>query len=81
MLTQDCFEAATPPTPVDAGTAAKWFLIAWVGALVVFEIWALLTHHNTISHWLQRMALAHRWVRVLGVVLTVLAAWHLFWGF
>lgn len=83
MFQSDCLIDIPELAPVepDPATAAKWFALVWFLALAVFEIWALRHGKNTLSHWLQRLSRAHKWLRWLEVIGSGLLVWHLFWGF
>lgn len=50
-------------------------------AIGIFELWALATGRNTISHWLQRLARGRGWFKALISVGLFAMAWHLLWGF
>lgn len=70
------------PTPVvDPGLPAMWTVLVLILIIGIFEAWALKTHHNTISHWMQRLARGHSWVKWLGALGLGILGWHLFWGF
>lgn len=85
MQTCSVVEPDPPPTPPevsDPGRPADWMLAGLLLALVVFEVWALWRHKNTISQRLQHLSKARRWLRwVVGVVGFAVLSWHLFWGF
>jgi len=70
-----------PPQPRDPGIPAGWMVLALVVFIAIFEGWALYTHHNTISHLLQRLSKSRRWFRWLGLAGLAILGWHLFYGF
>ena len=78
----DCLGVAVldAPAPVRPGVPAAWFLLVLFVALFVFELWALQTGHNTVSHFLQRMVKAHRWLAWLGGLAWIVLGWHLLLG-
>lgn len=89
MIQPECFDGVVviepdtlPPQPPERpGVPAAWFLLGLFLALVVFELWALHTGHNTVSHLLQRVFRGHPWLRMLSLLGWLAVGWHLFWGF
>ena len=70
------------PTPTsDPGLPAAYMATLLLVALLVFELWALLTHHNTISHMTQRVARHWPWMKALLAIGVALLGVHLIWGF
>jgi len=74
-------DALPPPTTPDPGVPAEWTLLILVILLAAFEVWALVTGHNTISHLFQRLSNAHGWLKWVGLAGVVALWWHLFIGF
>lgn len=67
--------------PVNPGLPAAYFLLGFVLALTVFELWALATGHNTVSQLLQHAMRDHPhwfWVAVVG---WAVLGYHLLRGF
>lgn len=60
--------------------AAGWFFLAVLIAVAVFELWAVRTHHLTISQWMKRTFGRYRWWRPFAAALIGLTLWHLFFG-
>lgn len=84
MQPLDCFgDLLQEPLPLlpshDPAAAARWFALGMFIAFTLFELWALHTGHNTISHWLQHLAQKHHGVRWAGVAFMVWLTYHLFW--
>ena len=77
---------AVDPVPLaqpttDPGVAAAWMIFGLLLAVAIFEVWALQTHHNTISHLFQRLARRYHWFRWMNFLGLVVLGWHLLWGF
>lgn len=84
MIQPECFDGIPvlePEAPPSPGVPAFWFLVGLVVALAIFELWALHTGHNTVSHMLQRALKAHVWLRWVAALGWAVIGWHLFWGF
>jgi len=62
------------------GVPAAWFLLGLFLALAIFEVWALSTGHNTVSHMIQRAVKAHRWLAWFGGIAWVVLGIHLLFG-
>lgn len=87
MMQPDClldsYQTVLPstPAPINPGLPAAYFLLGFVLALTVFELWALATGHNTVSQLLQHVMRDHpRWFWVAVVGWAVLG-YHLLKGF
>ncbi len=65
---------AGPPEP------AAWAWLIILGGLIGFELWAILTHHHTLSQWLQGQGGKHAWLRWLGLGAFLVLIWHLFFA-
>src|SRR5262245_12787227 len=65
----------------EAAKPAGFFILGFLIALIIFEVWALRTHHNTWSHLWQRLSRAYRWFMALSLVAFISLTWHLIWGF
>ena len=61
------------PTAFPAGVA--WLVI--IGAVLAFEIWALVTHHNTLSQYIQHKPRVWRWVAEGLIAILGLHLWGL----
>lgn len=72
----------TVPTVPTATTGypnpAAWAWLIILLMVVGFETWAIFTHHLTLSQWIQRQSVKHRWLKWLGVGLLSTLIWHLF---
>jgi hypothetical protein len=80
-MMQDCSEELREPDPQPIehpGAAAAWFLLIAIVALAIFEMWALHTGHQTISHLFQRFSAHHWWAKFVGAIGLFLLWWHLF---
>ena len=82
---QTCEVLAEQPLKVqdqpDPGAPAAWMILGLLIALAIFEMWALRTHHNTISHLFQRLSRLRTWFRWLVGAGMVILSWHLLFGF
>jgi len=63
------------------GIAAAWMILALFVVVAVFEVWALKTKHNTISHLIQRISRGRTWFKWLAGAGMFVLTWHLLWGF
>jgi len=81
----DCTGEIVIPTPgttePDPGLPAAWMILALVVAVAIFELWALKTKRNTISHLMQRISRKRLWFKWLAGAGMVVLTWHLLWGF
>lgn len=70
----------TPPATVLANPErpAQWFVASDALAIASFEVWAVATHHRTISQFTQRESADHPWVRWTGLTAGTLLILHLF---
>lgn len=76
-------EATPDPTTFetpDPGIAAALVVLAIIVAVAIFEVWALRTRHNTISHMIQRVAHRRAWFKWLLGATMFLLTWHILWG-
>lgn len=74
-LTVDQAAAVTPPSPF-----AAWIFVGALVVILVFELWAGHTGHETISQWMRRLFGRHRWWRPFALGVLGLTLWHLFFG-
>lgn len=65
----------------DPGAPAVWMLWALLVGIVVFDIWAILTRHHTISQRIQHLSKAYWWLKWLGFLGLAFLGWHIFLGF
>ncbi len=64
----------TVPLTTGGPEPAAWAWLILLGGLIGYELWAILTHHLTLSQWLQRRG-PLKWFG-LGAFLVLI--WHLF---
>lgn len=57
-----------------------WFLLGWLIALAVWEIYAIGSPEATVSQALLRVTRRYPWLRLIEVAGMALLTWHLFWG-
>ena len=70
-----CPLPATQTVPLSSGPEpAAWAWLVILGGLIAFELWAILTHHHTLSQWLQK----RRALRWFGLAAFLVLIWHLF---
>jgi hypothetical protein len=78
---QPCDDQAPPdPPPSHDSNVAGWVLAAALLIVIVYDVWAVATHHKTISQWTKGKFSGHRWWRVLGMTVIGLTLAHLFFG-
>jgi threonine/homoserine/homoserine lactone efflux protein len=73
-------ELPPEPEPAHQDQPAVWAVVVILIAVLIFDVWALRTHHHTISQWAQRHSKARRVFRWVGVGLLTFLGYHLFWG-
>lgn len=74
---QDCLDqlADTPPPATPSETYGYWMWAALFLAVLVFEAWALATHHRTLSQTVQHGPRWFKWAMGIGLVALIA---HLF---
>ena len=81
-MMQACgYEPAQPAQASNPDVPAIWMVGLVLLAVVVFDVWALLTHRPTISHMTQKFAGKWRWLKAALVIGIALLGFHLIWGF
>ena len=80
LFAQEPVIPVPPPPDPNISNAAGWFLLVFVIALAVYELWAIWTGGETISEWIKGKTKGLRWWKAFGVVSIGLLLWHLFEG-
>ena len=73
-------EVTPPPVAANPDSPALWFWAFLATAVIEFEIWALGTHHSTLSQALKHLMTGKGWLSWLGAALFALLGIHLFFG-
>jgi hypothetical protein len=53
-----------------------WFLLFLNVQIAVFELWATVTNHQTMSMWVWKIDVLYLWFRPLVVVTMLVLMWH-----
>lgn len=75
-----CGELPPDPPPPSHPNAGGWVFATVLIVVIVYEVWAVKTHHPTISQWTKRTFGRYRWWRPVAMGVIGLTLWHLFFG-
>lgn len=79
--TGEAIETPVVVEDLNPGLPATIIILTLFVVVAIFEVWALKTRHNTISHLIQRISRGRNWFRWLAGIGMGVLTWHLLWGF